>query len=60
MGRKVRETIRRLGGTMPEDLPTPAESIQQVRRREQQRLAQKEQPALFPESVEKGSEDGGR
>lgn len=30
VGRKVRETIKELGGTMPEDLPTPEESIQQL------------------------------
>ncbi len=58
VGQEVRETIRRLGGTMPEDLPTPAESIQQVRRREQQRLMHERQPALFPESAEEESEDG--
>ncbi len=28
VGKVVRDTIRRLGGTMPEDLPTPKESIQ--------------------------------
>ncbi len=30
VGRKVRETIRELGGTMPENLPTPSKSIQQI------------------------------
>jgi DNA-damage-inducible protein D len=30
VGRKVRETIRDLGGTMPEDLPTPEKGIQQL------------------------------
>ncbi len=33
VGRAVRKTIAELGGTMPEDLPTPDESIQQVRRK---------------------------
>ncbi len=32
VGRKVRQTIKELGGTMPEDLPTPKKSIQQVER----------------------------
>jgi DNA-damage-inducible protein D len=32
VGQKVRETIRELGGTMPEKLPTPDTSIQQVER----------------------------
>lgn len=30
VGRKVRQTIEELGGTMPEDLPTPDQSIQQL------------------------------
>lgn len=30
VGRKVRETIKELGGTMPEDLPTPQKSIKQI------------------------------
>ncbi len=30
VGQKVRQTIKDLGGTMPEDLPTPATSIQQI------------------------------
>ncbi len=40
VGRKVRETIAELGGTMPEELPNPPESVQQLRRREEKRLAQ--------------------
>ena len=38
VGQEVRETIRRLGGTMPEDLPTPAKSIQQLQREQRKRL----------------------
>ena len=30
VGIKVRETIKDLGGTMPEDLPTPGRSIPQL------------------------------
>ena len=30
VGRKVRQTIEELGGTMPEDLPTPEKSIRQL------------------------------
>jgi DNA-damage-inducible protein D len=37
VGRKVRQTIRELGGTMPENLPV-AESIKKVESREQKRL----------------------
>ncbi len=32
VGKKVRETIKDLGGTMPEDLPTPDKSIKQIER----------------------------
>lgn len=37
VGRKVRQTIAELGGTMPEDLPTPKKSIKQIER-EQRKL----------------------
>jgi DNA-damage-inducible protein D len=47
MGREVRETIKRTGATLPEDLPTPAKSIQQVQREEQKRIEQKQQLSLF-------------
>lgn len=40
VGKKVRQTIRELGGTMPEDLPTPSKSIRQIER-EQEKLTQK-------------------
>lgn len=30
VGQKVRQTIQELGGTMPENLPTPEQSIQQI------------------------------
>lgn len=32
VGAKVRQTIQELGGTMPEDLPTPDKSIRQIER----------------------------
>jgi DNA-damage-inducible protein D len=47
-GQVVRRAIAELGGTMPEDLPTPPESIQVLQRREQQRLEAQHQPSLFP------------
>lgn len=34
VGTKVRQTIEDLGGTMPEDLPTPERSIKQIEREE--------------------------
>ena len=30
VGKAVRETIKKLGGTMPEDLPTPTKSVKQI------------------------------
>lgn len=42
VGEKVRQTIKELGGTMPEDLPTPQKSIKQIER-EQKKKELKEQ-----------------
>jgi DNA-damage-inducible protein D len=51
MGKAVRQFILDQGGTPPEQLPTPAQSIQQLQRQEQQRLEAerraKLQPSLF-------------
>ena len=38
VGKKVRETIADLGGTMPEDLPTPSKSIKQIEREQMELL----------------------
>lgn len=38
VGKKVRQTIKDLGGTMPEDLPTPAKSIRQIEKEQQKKL----------------------
>ena len=38
VGCKVRQTIQDLGGTMPENLPTPDQSIQQIERTQKKRL----------------------
>ena len=37
VGKKVRQTIKELGGTMPEDLPTPKKSIAQIEREQEKR-----------------------
>ena len=37
VGQRVRKTIKDLGGTMPEDLPTPEKSIGQIERVEEKR-----------------------
>ena len=38
VGKKVRQTIAELGGTMPEDLPTPEKSIKQLEKEVVKRL----------------------
>jgi len=38
VGEKVRQTIADLGGTMPEDLPTPEKSIKQIEREQKKKL----------------------
>ena len=38
VGKKVRDTIKDLGGTMPEDLTTPEKSIQQLERQQKKKL----------------------
>lgn len=42
VGKKVRQTIAELGGTMPEDLPTPQKSIKQIEKEEAKRLNTKQ------------------
>lgn len=37
VGRKVRKTIEELGGVMPENLPTPEKSIDQIKRAEEKK-----------------------
>lgn len=36
VGKKVRQTIKELGGTMPEDLPTPGKSVRQIEKENKQ------------------------
>lgn len=38
VGAKVRQTIKELGGTMPEDLPTPDKSIKKIESEQQKKL----------------------
>ena len=40
VGQKVRQTIKELGGTMPEDLPTPSKSIKQIEKEQQKEIQQ--------------------
>lgn len=47
VGAKVRQTIKELGGTMPEDLPTPEKSIQQIEKEQRTRLkSENDKPML--------------
>jgi DNA-damage-inducible protein D len=41
VGKEVRTAIRKIGGTMPEDLPTPEKSIQQIEQEQMARLKAK-------------------
>lgn len=41
VGKKVRQTIAELGGTMPEDLPTPDKSIKQIEKEQKKLLKEK-------------------
>jgi len=41
VGNKVRQTIKELGGTMPEDLPSPKKSIAQVERKKRKKIKDK-------------------
>ena len=41
VGAAVRNTIKELGGTMPEDLPTPKKSIKQLEKEENKKLKEK-------------------
>lgn len=44
VGAKVRQTIKELGGTMPEELPV-AESIKKIETKQRTRLGKAERPA---------------
>lgn len=49
VGKAVRQFIIEQGNTPPEQLPTPDVSIQELQRREQQRIEAERQPPLFPD-----------
>lgn len=38
VGQAVRQTIKRIGGTMPEDLPTPSKSAKQIEKEKNEKL----------------------
>lgn len=41
VGKEVREAIKNIGGTMPEDLPVPEKSVQEIEKEEIKRLKEK-------------------
>ena len=47
VGRIVRKAIAEAGGTMPENLPTPEKSIQELQREQQKQIEQSRQLSLF-------------
>lgn len=49
VGAKVRKAIEDIGGTMPEDLPTPKKSIKQVEREQLRRLKDKNTKLMLDE-----------
>lgn len=57
VGQVVRRAIAEVGGTMPEDLPTPKKSIQQIARDEAQRQQLQRQPPLFREIAPPDDDD---
>jgi DNA-damage-inducible protein D len=54
VGLKVRQTIAEIGGTMPEDLPTPTKSIQQLKKQSRGSIDPNEQASQdqLPDDVE--------
>jgi len=49
VGREVRGTIKRVGGTMPEDLPTPGKSISAIERSQLKRLKNSKKMLMLDE-----------
>ena len=46
VGQAVRQTIKRIGGTMPEDLPTPSKSAKQIEKEKQEELKESDKKKL--------------
>ena len=49
VGAKVRQAIKDIGGTMPEDLPTPEKSIKEIEKEQLQRLKKKKGKLMLDE-----------
>ena len=46
VGQAVRQTIKRIGGTMPEDLPTPSKSAKQIEKEKSKQLKENDKKKL--------------
>ncbi len=46
VGQAVRQTIKRIGGTMPEDLPTPSKSAKQIEKEKNKQLKENDKKKL--------------
>ena len=49
VGNEVRSTIERIGGVMPENLPTPEKSISEVEREQLRELKKRKKPLMLDE-----------
>ena len=49
VGAKVRQTIKELGGTMPEDLPTPERGISEIEKEQLKKLKNRQKPLMLDE-----------
>lgn len=49
VGKEVRQTIERVGGTMPEDLPTPEKSISQIEKEQLKQLKKDRKKLMLDE-----------
>lgn len=58
VGSEVRQTIKRLGGTMPENLPTPDKSIKKIEKEQQKKIAKADNHQTNEiEAIKQGEED---
>ena len=49
VGREVREAIKRVGGTLPEDLPTPEKGISEIEKEQLKKLKDKKERLMLDE-----------
>jgi DNA-damage-inducible protein D len=49
VGKEVRGTIERVGGTMPEDLPTPTRSVSEVEKEQLKKLKNSKKKLMLDE-----------